>query len=131
LARSERVGSPFQDLRWSLYYEYEAYRNPTASAIAAVLGYLQARYFGQPGFLRVNGKPVVFVYAEPGDGCDMVARWAQANTQLGDAVYVVLKVFPGFANCADHPDSWHQYAPAGSYDSQGTYSATISPGFWQ
>jgi hypothetical protein len=42
----------------------------------------------------------------------------------------VLKVFPGYATCANQPDSWHQYSPAVAADQQGTLSYAISPGFW-
>jgi hypothetical protein len=68
---------------------------------------------------------VVFAYGGR-ESCEMVDRWTQANTV--DA-YIVLKVFDGYKNCANQPDSWHQYAPARATDSQGTASYTISPGF--
>jgi hypothetical protein len=43
----------------------------------------------------------------------------------------VLKVFSGYAACADQPDAWHQYGPSTAADSQAGHSYTISPGFWQ
>ena len=130
LGRSERAGSPYQALRWSLYYEQESQGDPSVGQIASDLNYLKTQYFGQPGFLRVNGKPVIFVYADGGDNCGMVDRWNQAKAQVSGGVYVVLKVFSGFANCTNQPDSWHQYSPAVAYSLQGSYSASVSPGFW-
>ncbi len=130
LGRSERSGSPYQDLRWSIYYENESLGDPTVSQIVSDLQYLASNYFSQPGYLRVNGKPVVFVYADANDACGMADRWVQAKGQIGASIYVVLKVFSGYTACASQPDSWHQYAPAVEFDQQSTFSAVASPGFW-
>ncbi|MEP6753145.1 MAG: hypothetical protein ABI959_10410 [Candidatus Dormiibacterota bacterium] len=113
---------------WALYYEPESQGDPPAPQIAADLEYIRSHYSHQPGYLRVEGRPVLFVYADGADGCGMSARWKQANT-LG--FYVALKVFPGFRACASQPDGWHQYAPAGAADSQPGFSFTISPAFWK
>lgn len=114
--------------RWSLYYEAEAYGNPAAGEIRADLSYIASHYATNKAFLRVAGKPVIFVYASGGDGCGMVDRWSAANTV---GFYVVLKVFPGFKTCAHQPDSWHQYSPAKAADHQSGISYAISPGFWK
>lgn len=114
--------------RWSLYYEDEAYGNPTAAQIRADLAYIASHYATSKAFLRVAGKPVIFVYAGGGDGCGMADRWSAANTV---GFYVVLKVFPGFKTCANQPDSWHQYSPAKAADHQAGFSYAISPGFWK
>ena len=58
----------------------------------------------------------------------MASRWAKAAQQLG--IYVVLKVFNGYKQCASQPDGWHQYAPASSADAQLPWSYSVSPGFW-
>jgi hypothetical protein len=113
---------------WALYYEPEGQRDPPASQIMADLKYIRARYSQQPGYLRVGGRPVLFVYSAGADGCDMATRWKQANTV---GFYIVLKVFAGYHACGSQPDSWHQYAPAGSEDSQPGFSFTISPAFWK
>jgi hypothetical protein len=113
--------------RWALYYENESQGNPSASQIQADLTYIRDHYGKNPNFLRINGKFVVFVYADGGDACGMADRWKQANTV---GAYIVLKVFPGYASCASQPDSWHQYCPAEAADQQGNMSYTISPGFW-
>lgn len=113
---------------WALYYEPEGQADPPVSGIASDLAYIRDRYAGQPGYLRVGGRPVLFVYADANDSCGMAQRWKQANT-LG--FYVVLKVFPGYRTCANQPDGWHQYAPANAEDNQAGSSFTISPGFWK
>jgi hypothetical protein len=117
-------------LRWSLYYEAEGQGNPTAATIASDLAYL-SRYFGATNYLRVNGAPVLFVYGDPTDNCTTADRWKAAKALYGKPVYVVLKVFAGYAACASQPDAWHQYSPAVGYDQQGTLSAVVSPGFWK
>jgi hypothetical protein len=45
-------------------------------------------------------------------------------------VHVVLKVFSGFRDVADQPDSWHQYGPSTAYSEHLPHSAVVSPGFW-
>ncbi len=120
------AGSAF---RWGLYYEAESQGDPSAATIAADLAYLRDHYGSDPSFLRINGRFVVFVYADGNDACGMADRWAQASAGIN--AYIVLKVFPGYAQCASQPAGWHQYAPAAAADSQGSYSYTISPGFYK
>ncbi len=117
------AGDPF---RWSIYYEQESLTDPSVSQITADLTYLRDRYGSDPSYLRINGRFVVFVYADSADSCSMVDRWTQANTVHA---YLVLKVFGGYKNCAHQPDGWHQYGPATAADGQGKSSYTISPGF--
>ena len=121
---SAATGTTF---RWALYYEPEGVGDPSTSQIQSDLTYILNHYGKNPSYLRVNGKFVVFVYAGPNDACGMANRWKQANTV---GAYVVLKVFAGFASCASQPDSWHQYSPAVAEDQQGSFSYSISPGFW-
>ena len=90
--------------------------------------YMPSHYGNDPSFLRIDGRPVVFVYADGSDGCGMASRWAQANTVNA---YVVLKVFSGYKTCADQPAGWHQYGPASASSDMSPYSYTISPGFWK
>lgn len=114
--------------RWSIYYEQESLNNPTVAQLTSDLTYLRDRYGSAPGFLRIDGRFVVFVYAEETDGCGMADRWKQANTV---GAYVILKVFNGYLNCAHQPDGWHQYSPANAADHQKGYSSSIAPGFWK
>ena len=113
--------------RWALYYENESQADPTVAQIRSDLTYILNHYSQDPAYLRVNGKFVVFVYANTNDGCGMADRWEQANTV---GAYVALKVFAGYANCASQPNAWHQYSPAVASDQQGSSSFSISPGFW-
>ncbi|MDH5314667.1 MAG: hypothetical protein OEW66_12650 [Actinomycetota bacterium] len=114
--------------RWSVYHEGEGQGDPSSAQIAADLASIGARFGTDRNFLRIGGRFVVFVYAEPGDGCEMADRWSGASA-LG--AFVVLKVFSGFEACASQPDAWHQYAPAVAADDQRPYSYSVSPGFWK
>lgn len=134
------------NLRWCLYYEMEGNAtatpgspDPSAATIAADLNYILSRYTNHPGYLFVNGKPVIFVYGDPGDGgASQVSggtlpnqRWGSAVSQAFQNFYVVLKVWSGYSSVNPQPDSWHQYGPASAVDSQSGYSYTISPGYWK
>jgi RNA polymerase sigma factor (sigma-70 family) len=111
---------------WSVYYEPEGYGNPSPAQISSDLIYLR-KYSDQPTWLHVDGRPVIFVWADGTDGCGMATRWAEANQTAH--YYVVLKVFGGYQKCADQPQGWHQYLD--TVDVQKGYSATVSPGFWK
>lgn len=112
------------------YYEAEGNGpNPSVAQITSDLNYL-AKYVNDPNYMYVNDKPVIFVYGDGTDNCTMVDRWAQANAAATVHFYTVLKVFGGYTACANQPNNWHQYGPASPTDSQGSYSYSISPGFW-
>lgn len=130
LGRITATNSPAPTMRLAVYYEEEGQSNPSSAKIVDDLRYLEANYFSNSGYLRVNGKPVIFVWADPSDGADMATRWADAKTAFGGDVYVVLKVFSGYRKVTPQPDSWHQYGPAVAYSEQLPFSATVSPGFW-
>lgn len=113
--------------RWSIYYEAESLGDPSVARLAADLAYVRDHYGADPSYLRLNGRFVVFVYADAADGCAMADRWRQANAGIN--AYLVLKAFAGYTRCVSQPDGWHQYGPATAADGQGRYSYTISPGF--
>ena len=125
LLLSTAAGTGF---KWSVYYEAEGNSDPSAAAIASDLAYINSHYGSDPSFYKIDGRPVIFVYAQPSDGCAMASRWAQANASGAD--YVVLKVFPGYLSCSSQPAAWHQYSPAVAEDHQAGRSFAISPGFW-
>jgi hypothetical protein len=99
--------------------------------IVSDLEYLLANLFPHSSYLRIGGRPVVFVYADPLDGAGMASRWAQANAAFGEDIHVVLKVYSGYASDPNQPDSWHQYGPANPYSSHLPYATAVSPGFWK
>jgi hypothetical protein len=115
--------------RWAIYYEPEGYGSPTVPEIRSDLHAL-APDFAKPAYLRVRGRPVVFVFEQSPDVCETAARWLQANDM---GAYLVLDgaVNPVAAmQCAVQPDSWHLYSfsPAGSVVLPG-YDVSIAPGF--
>jgi hypothetical protein len=105
--------------------------DPTSAQITSDLNFIASHYVGDPNFLFIEGLPAIFVYGDGGDGCATATRWAVANAAASTPFYVVLKVFSGYATCADQPANWHQYGPATPSDSQGAHSYTISPGFYK
>jgi hypothetical protein len=113
-------------LKWTLYYEPEGFGNPTVTTLDAELDHIST-FAASPAYLRVAGKPVLFVYGGA-ETCEMTQRWATANA---GRFHLVLKVFSGYRTCAPQPDGWHQYGPAVATDHQAGFSYTISPGFWR
>jgi glycosyl hydrolase family 99 len=131
---------------WAPYYEPEGTSDPTPLAIAADLHYLRTRYGGGSALAMLPGKGMlVFVYnaddLDTAHGCATVTRWKRAekilHDQYAETVYVDLKVFPGYATCADRAsiDGWHQYGPASAVQdfshAPGDGAFAISPGFWK
>jgi hypothetical protein len=118
-------------LKWAVYHELEGYGNPSADKLASELAYIRDNLATSPAYLKVNGRPVVFVYNADDSSCALNDRWKQANQLVGNAMYVDLKVYYGYRNCASQPDSWHQYGPNAPSDYQAGYSYAIAPGFWR
>lgn len=112
--------------RWAIYYEREGYDDPSVEKIRSDLEYVRDRYASQPSYLKVDGRFVVFVYANGADGCGTARRWAEANT-LG--AYVVLSGFGGWATCPWQPQAWHQYSATLPEYAFSPTSFMISPGF--
>jgi hypothetical protein len=115
--------------KWAIYYELEGPDFPQQSPeqLHASMQYVADRYANDPNYLHVDGRPVVFVWPDPNDGCDMVNRWRAANTGF----YVVQKRFAGYQSCQGSADSWHEYSPNLSRTEVKGYSFTVSPGFWR
>ena len=114
-------------LCWTPYIESQGYGDPTPLQIDSDLTYIAQNYGLHPQFLRVGGRPAIFVYGKGSDSCASAARWQLANS---GRFYLVLKVFPDYGSCSIQPDNWHQYAPSVSEDHQPGHSFSISPGFW-
>lgn len=115
-------------LKWAAYYEMEGSSNPTVEELKSNLDYIKEHYAGHEAYAHINGKPVIFVYNANDNSCEVADRWAQATH---GEWYVNLKVFGGFRDCANQPDSWHQYGPASRVQHHKGYSYVISPGFWR
>lgn len=114
------------NFHWALYYEREGYESPSAMQIGDDLNYVLAHYTPHPNYLRIDGKPVIFAYADPNDGPGMCQRWSDANQ---GRFHVCLKLFHGFETTQPQPDSWHEYAPAQGRSDFSPYSFSVSPGF--
>jgi Glycosyl hydrolase family 99 len=127
----KRPDNPYPNLRFALYYEQEGFGDPTVSQLVADLEYIKTAFASSPYFLKVKGKPVIFVYGNGSDGAATSRRWKDAVAQTGDSFYYVLKVYSGYASDPNQPSSWHQYAPAGRYGSFARRSTFVSPGFWK
>jgi len=127
LAVTESTGSP---IRWAAYYELEGYSDPPATEIAAYLQYFASGAFESPAYLRVDDRPVLFVYGSGGGNCAMVERWVEGRQLSGIDTYISLKVFEGYSECNSQPDSWHEYDPSKPVYWYGPHSASLSPGFW-
>jgi hypothetical protein len=112
--------------RWAIYYEREGYEDPSVAKIRSDLEYVRDRYAAKPAYLKVDGRFVVFVYANGSDGCGTAARWAAANTV---GAYVVLSGFGGWAACPWQPQAWHQYSADREEYTFAPSSYMISPGF--
>lgn len=118
-----------QGFHVAAYYEPESLRTPPTSSLLDQDFDSLHKLSAHSAWLRVAGKPVLFVYNLGREGsCAALSRLIAANQAR---FYLNLKVFPGYRDCKKQPDSWHQYVPADSYDQQGTDSATVSPGFFK
>jgi hypothetical protein len=115
-------------LKWAVYYETEGSSNPTIEELRSNLDYIKTNYTGHEAYAHINGKPVIFVYNANDKSCEVADRWIQATN---GEWYVNLKVFGGFRDCTNQPDSWHQYGPATRVQHHKGYSYVISPGFWR
>jgi Glycosyl hydrolase family 99 len=118
-----------QGFHVTAYYELESNRTPPSFQVLRDDFAALAALSRHPAWLRVDGKPVLFVYNTGREAsCAAVRRLVAANA---GRFYLNLKVFGGYRSCATQPNGWHQYGPATAYDQQGTYSATVSPGFFK
>ena len=119
--------------KWALYYELDWNGQRSQNEVKQDLAYIKSRYASDSSYLRVNGKPVVFVYT-PGGSCATANKWKNANQSQG--FYLSMTDVPNWwANCQTAVDSWHAYKPAlrGAPVNVGStlYAVSLSAGFWQ
>jgi hypothetical protein len=125
----EGPDSPNRLLRVAAYYELEGFADVRRRTIRRDLRYIQEQYATRPSYLRIDGRPVLFVYGVDEEGFDMPARWKVAQ-EMG--FYTVLRVF-GYGMyrfSPDQPDAWHDYRPA-SRVARTSDATSVSPGFYK
>jgi hypothetical protein len=116
--------------QWAIYHELEGYGDPSVESIRADLEYIRDTYAASPGYLKLGGRPVVFVYGDKDDGtnCGAATRWATANQSVG--AYLVLRSFKGYRACEASIDSWHPYSANKNEFDLFPFAYSISPGFY-
>ena len=126
------TASTSSSLRWAALYMRETADHPAGTTLAHFLTDVRIKFVGLPNYLRVDGKPVLFVLSDAvAPTCELADRWATAGASAG--VYVVLRpsagMSKGFVACAAQPAAWFQFDSAKAEVAQGD-SIAISPGQW-
>jgi hypothetical protein len=126
--------NPNGNLKWTILYEDEGTSDPPVEELIEDLNYIKEAYASSPYYLRIEGKPVVFVYNAIGSGqdpLDDLERWMEAKDETG--FYVVMRDDPLSEGKADPSsmDGWYRYKPGLRYDQVGNFSASVSPGYWR
>lgn len=125
--------NPYPTFKWTLLYEREGYKNLTAKEIISDLEYIKSKYTSSPYYLKIDRRPVIFVYNTFHKGHTLLrdaAKWSLIRNQTG--FYVVMKDDPlKYKVDPTIVDGWYDYDPTKRYDQIGNYSASISPGYWK
>ena len=118
--------------KWAIYYELDQDGSRPQTAVNADLRYIKTRYANDPSYLKVNGKPVVFIYA-PNGTCATARKWQRVKNQQGFYTSMI-DVDSWWQDCPHAMDSWHQYRPdlpvAAVTLDERLYSVSVSAGFW-
>ena len=126
-----------KSVQWCIYYEMEAYGDPSPKKIYDDIKYVVDGYGPTRNYAKVDGKWLVMVYGAGGE--EVADRWRQAKAMLAaDGYDVYLNGDGGDAALATAPNPWdsiHAYSPIvyqGYTESlpNADDSAWISPGFW-
>jgi len=134
LARAIRT---CKSVQWGIYYELEAYGDPTSRQIYSDIKSVLNRFGPTGNYAKVDGKWLVFVYGASGN--ETADRWRDAKAMLAnDGYFIYVNADTGDAGPANAPDPWdavHHYTPVvygGATDTLPDVddSAWISPGFW-
>jgi hypothetical protein len=125
--------NPYPAFRWTLLYEIEAYANPKLNEIITDLSYIKNMYGSSPYYLKIDGKPVIFVFNADYSGSrplNDIVTWSMARNLTG--FYVVMKVNPlHIGENAHSIDGWYEYDSTKRYGQHNGYYAYVSPGYWK
>lgn len=110
-----------------IYYEIEAYANPTVAEIEYEFDYLAGTSWNHPAYLHVDGLPVVFVYTN-GGACELSQRYSDATAGFTTA-YLNIDHVTSFAGCSAQPQAWHTWSSDRTNATDISYC--ILPGFWR
>jgi len=127
-----------KSVQWCIYYEMEAYGDPTPQRIYDDIKYVVDTYSPTRNYAKIDGKWLVMVYGAGGE--EAASRWRDAKTMLAvDGYNLYLNGNVGEVSSKTAPNPWdsiHSYCPIvrqGFTDTLLPYaddSAWISPGFW-
>ena len=122
------------DIKFAIYYEKEGFADTKKSDIINDINYIKNKYARSPYYLKIDGKPVIFVYNTKSGRSQETSRenalkWKEIRDETD--IYTDLKIFNGYQNIVNYADSWHEYAPATKtgFKQVGNYSALVTPGF--
>ncbi len=74
----------YPGFKWTLLYEDEGFGDPSLDQIISDLDYIKTNYVSHPEYLRIDGKPVIFVYNAGNKGSDTIGdyeRWKLAKVK--------------------------------------------------
>lgn len=114
-------------LKACILYEVEAYADPTAAEIAAEFAYLAANRWNHPAYLRVDDRPVVFVYTGANASNAMSSKYSTATSGFTTA-YMMLQTSTT-ASTTPNPDGFFTFTSNRTSSISNSY--TILPGFWR
>jgi hypothetical protein len=121
-----------KSVQWCIYYELDAYGDPSVQRIYNDIKYVIDTYGPTRNYARIDGKWLVLVYGAGGD--ETADRWQQAKDLLAGNGYNVY--LNGDTSNGRPPwDAVHNYNPVVYQGYTDTLpntddSAWISPGFW-
>ena len=129
LARAIRI---CKSVQWCIYYEMEAYGDPSVQQIYNDIRYVLDTYGPTRNYAKIDDKWLVLVYGASGD--ETAERWRQAKELLTTNGY---DVYLNGDRATGRPpwDAVHSYHPVVYQGCTETLpdvddSAWISPGFW-
>jgi hypothetical protein len=125
----------YKDLKWALLYEGEGYGDPSREHIINELNYIQNKYSLSPYYLRIDKKPVLFVYNADYNSTNPLndfIRWKSIHA--AGNFYIVMKVSrPQVMEKTDpsYYDALFEYDPTKRYGNDDKNYAFVSPGYWR